>query len=149
MIETANPPNSFVYSAHRQTFVAVASVLKVYATRLDTRVVEQRELHVTTVPLSKDLERKLGSVTVRLVENTNENPTDTNGNAIVGGVNTFPVPVHIVLFVTPGAIALLSQRASVSTGRDSFTISICPGVDMLTWDQSDSIPIYEFQFHCG
>ena len=148
MIETPNPPNLFVYSENRQTFTALSSIFKLHSSRLDNGIVESRELHVTAVPQSKDLKRKFDSVIFRLVENTNENPTDRNGNSIVGGVNTYPEPVHVVLFVTPAAIAMLSQRASVSNGRNTFSISICPGVSILEWDQSDSIPIYEFEFHC-
>ena len=149
MLETPNPPNSLVYSANRQSFNAVASALKVNSTRPDGRIVERIELHVTMVPESKELRRKLASVIFRLVDSTDENPTDRNGNSIVGGVNTYPGPVYVVLFVTPKAIALLSQRASVISGRGMFSISICTGVNMLDWDQSDAIPIYESAIHCG
>ena len=144
MLETSNPPNSFVYSKHRETFVALGSVLNVSSSPIENRIVEHRELHVTTTPQSKSLKRKFSSVIFRIVENTNDKPTDRSGNPIVGGVNTFPEPVHVVLFVTPEAIAMLSQRASTNSG---LTISICPGISMLEWDQSDAIPVYEATFN--
>ena len=149
MLNTPNPPNSFVYSEYRQAFVAVGSVLKVYSTRLDNRIVERRELHVTTTPRSEQLKRKFESVIFRLVESTDEKPTDRNGNPIAGGVNSFPEPVHVVLFVTPEAISMLNQRASTAGTGSRFTISICPGMSMLEWDQTEAIPIYESEFHSG
>jgi hypothetical protein len=148
MLDTPNPPNLFVYSEHRQTFGCAASVLRISSTRLDDRPVERRELHITAIPLEKKLKERLESVVFRIVENTNENPKDKAGHSIVGGFNTFPEPIHVVLFVTPEAMSLLNQRACGS-GFGKSSISICPGVSLLEWDQSDAIPIYECEFHFG
>ena len=146
MLDTPNPPNLFVYSAHRETFVAVGSVLKVSSARLNNHIVERRELHITTTPQSEALKRKLGSVIFRIVENTDENPKDRNNNPTVGGVNSYPEPVHVVLFVTPESLAMLNQRTSAGRG---LTISICPGLSILDWDQLEAIPIYEAEFRSG
>lgn len=149
MIDTPHPPNSLVYSANRETFVAIGSVLKVFSAPLDNQIAERRELHVTTTPKSEKLKREFGSMIFRLVENTDDKPVDGNGNPIVGGVNSFPEPVHVVLFVTPAAIAMLSQRASGTNLGKGLTISICPGKSILEWNKSEGLPIYEAEFYSG
>ena len=116
--------------------------MRVSSSIVEGGMVERRELHVTTTPQSTSLKREFGALVFRIVEKTAERPTDRNGNPIVGGVNTFPEPVHVVLFVAPETIAMLSQRAS--TGN--LVISICPGVSFADWDQSDAIPVYEAAF---
>ncbi len=141
MLQTPNPPNSLVYEAFRETFLSNGSLVRVSCTARDGKLSEQRELHVMTTPQSRSLKGRLGSVAFRIVEDESGRTTDKNGNAIAGGVNTFP-DLHVLLFVTPQAMTLLNQRAAV--GR--LFIAICPGVSLSEWDQSDSVPIYEAAF---
>jgi hypothetical protein len=97
---------------------------------------------VTAGPRSPQLKRRFGPMLFRIVETGTDRPTDKNGNAIVGGVNTFPEPVHVVLFISLEAIVMLNQRAAAG----GLVISICPGVSLSEWDQSDAVPIYETTF---
>ena len=83
----------------------------------------------------------------RLVENSKDKPVDRNGNPIVGGVNSYPEPVHVVLFVAPETIAMVSQRTSGANLGKGLAISICPGKNILEWDKSEAIPIYDAEFH--
>ena len=129
-------------------FDAVRSILKVSTTLLDNQLVERRELHITTIPQSKQLKKAFESVIFRLIENTEDKPVDRNGYPIVGGVNAYPEPVHVVLFVSPESLGLLSQRLS-GTVRSALVISICPGLGMLEWRKTEAIPIYEAEFHSG
>lgn len=141
MLQTPNPPNAMVYQAFRQTFIMGASMLRVSCSARDGRLAEQRELHMTGTAESRALKNQLGSLVFRLVEDEAGRPTDRNGNALAGGVNTFP-DVHVLLFVTPQAMTMLNGRVAV--GR--LAISICPGLSISEWDQSDAIPIYEAVF---
>ena len=110
MLQTPNPPNLLVYQAFRETFAATSSVVRISS--LEGGIVEQCELHVTTTPQSTSLKREFGTLIFRIVGTTTRRPIDRNGNGVVGGVNTFPAPVHVVLFLAPQTVAMLSQRAS-------------------------------------
>ena len=143
--EPKAPRNYFTYSANREVFKATRSTLQISSKRLNNQLVEIRELYVTAVPESEKLKSEFGSIDFRIVENTSEKPTDKDGNPIVGGVNSFPEPVHVVLFVTPEAIALLNQRRTQgnAAGRSAILITIYPGTNILEWNQKEAIPIYE------
>lgn len=137
-------PNYYSYSENREVFKATRSILQISSKRINNQLLEIRELYVTAVPESEKLREKFGPINFRIVENTSENPTDKDGNPIVGGVNSFPEPVHVVLFVTPEAIALLNQRLTeVNAAGSAILITIYPTTDLLKWNQEEAIPIYE------
>lgn len=139
------PPNYYSYSANREVFKATRSTLQIFSKRLNNQLVETRELHITAVPESDKLRNKFGSINFRIVENTSENPIDKDGNPIVGGVNSFPEPVHVVLFVTPEAMALLNQKRTQgnAAGESVILFTIYPGTNILEWNREEAIPIYE------
>jgi hypothetical protein len=103
---------------------------------------ETRELHVTTMPESKNLKNEFGSFIFRLVEAETEQRRDRNGRAIAGGINYFPEPVHAVLFMSPDALSMLSGRIC----SNGCVIEICPGIDLAEWTQEDFNPIYDVEF---
>ena len=136
---TPSAPNFYVYSEHRQTFKVTGRTLLVSTGRFEERITESRELHLRSTPESKALKNEFGSMIFRIVENDLEPKRDKNGFAIVGGVNSYPEPVHVVLFVSPDTLALLNQTVV----RDRYLITISPGHDLLSWDRQAAVPIYE------
>ena len=132
-------PNYYAYSENREVFKVTRSTLQITTGCLDNGLSEVRELYLTAVTESKKLRDEFASVVFRIVESTHESPTDKEGNSIVGGVNSYPEPVHVVLFVSADVLALLNQRHAC--GR--CLITIYTGTSLLEWDREGSVPIYQ------
>jgi len=137
--EIPTPHPILGYSVHREDFTATRSTLKISTGELG----ETRELHITTEPKSAQLRRTFGSLIFRLVDGQLARRTDAYGKPIVGGLNSYPEPIHVVLRITPAAIEMLNQR--LSAGR-KVVISICPASNILEWSQEEALLIYEAMF---
>ena len=146
--QTKTTPSHQSYAENREIFKAVRSTLQVSMIRANNELVERKEIYLTAVPESHKLNQEFEHIEFRIVESISECPTDKGGNQIVGGVNAYPEPVHVVLFVTPQILSLLSQRHISHPRADhtEFFITIYPATSMLKWNQEEAIPIYESVF---
>jgi len=146
--QTKIAPSHLSYAENREIFKAVRSTLQVSTSRSTNELIERREIYLTATPESHKLNQEFEHIEFRIVESTSESPTDKGGNPIVGGVNAYPGPVHVVLFVTPQFFSFLSQRhiSHPRTDHTEFFITIYPATSILEWDQQEAIPIYESVF---
>lgn len=141
-------PNHHAFAGNREIFKAVKSTLQVSTSRSNGEIVERREIYLLAIPESHKLNQRFESIEFRLLESTSASPADEAGNAIVGSVNPYPEPVHVVLVVTPQLLSLLSQRqiSQPHAEHAEFLIHIYPATSIPEWNQKESIPIYESVF---
>lgn len=132
-------------SASREIFRASGSTLQISRKLFNNQLVETRELYLTAIPDSAKVKSEFDTISFRFVENTSQKITDKDGNPIVGGVNSFPAPIHVVLFVGPEALSLLNQR----TNAETVLITIVTATSILDWDRADALFIYESNILVG
>jgi hypothetical protein len=129
---------------YRWTFQVLRWSLSIESTRRNNDFVDEREIKITAVPQSAGLSKKFEHIAFRLVENTRDDPRDSEGSPIVGGVNSYP-DVHVILFLEPQSLSMINcmNLAREQRSLTDWQIIIRTKDSLIEWDQDKIIPIYE------